>query len=409
MPSRGKPRLCILTQYYPPEMGAPQARLSESATRLAEAGWDVDVLTALPNYPAGEVFAGYDRTRVVEESIGAAHVVRVPLYASKAGGVKRVASYTSFAASAAALGPAKLKRPDVIWVETPPIFIGPAAWALSLRWRCPHVLNVSDLWPESVVRVGMLKRGAPTTRAFEALELQMYKRAAGVTGQSTEIIKHVSRLAPHVPTEEITNGVDPSRFGKRYADDAAKDLIGREAGPVFVYAGLFGWAQGLDQILDLAKSWPHEVAGRFVLVGEGPERERLVARVRDEKLDRVRILPAQPRERVPALLATADVAIVSLGMTIPGAVPSKIYEAMATSLPILLVADGEPARRIEGCGIAVSPGDASRLRTAALEMARDARSRSLMGKAGRALSEGRYHRDRIAARLDAFLRARIAS
>lgn len=404
-----RPRLCILTQFYPPEMGAPQARLSESASRLAEAGWEVDVLTALPNYPAGAVFDGYDRARVATETIGSANVVRVPLYASKAGGLKRVASYTSFAASAAALGPSHLKRPDVLWVETPPLFIGPAAWALSLRWRCPYVLNVSDLWPESIVRVGMLKRGSVTTRAFEALELAMYKRAAGVTGQSTEIIKHIARLVPGVPTEEITNGVDPTRFGKRYGDDQAKTLIGREPGPVFIYAGLFGWAQGLDQILDLAKAWPDDVPGRFVLVGEGPERERLLARVRDESLTRVRILPAQPRDRVPALLAAADVAIVSLGMTIPGAVPSKIYEAMASSLPILLVADGEPAKRIEGCGTAVNPGDASGLKAAALAMASDARTRALMGTAGRALAEGRYHRDRIAARLDGFLRARIAS
>ncbi|MBK8169283.1 MAG: glycosyltransferase family 4 protein [Sandaracinaceae bacterium] len=408
MPKSGSPRLCILTQFYPPEMGAPQARLSESATRLIEAGWTVEVLTALPNYPAGKIFDGYNALRPVVERINGARVVRVPMYPSKEGVAKRLASYLSFAASAASLGPLQLSRPDLLWVESPPIFIGPAAWALSTRWRCPYVLNVSDLWPESIIRVGMMKSDAPTTRALQLLEHTMYKRAAGITGQSTEIIKHVAAIAPNVPTEEITNGVDPTRFGKRHADAHAKSMLGEKPGPIFMYAGLFGWAQGLDQILDLAKAWPADAPGRFVLVGDGPERERLGKRVDDEKLDRVTLLPAQPRERIPALLAAADIAIVSLGMTIPGAVPSKIYEAMASSLPILLIADGEPARRIEGCGTAVNPGDGTALLAAGLTMARDESARRLMGASGRALAEGRYHRDRIASRLDSFLRARIA-
>lgn len=408
MPMRksGAPRLCILTQFYPPEMGAPQARLSESATRLIEAGWAVDVLTALPNYPTGKVFEGYSPRKTVVESIGGARVVRVPLFTSKTGFAKRLATYISFATSASTLGPMHLDKPDLLWVESPPLFIGPAAWALSARWRCPYVLNVSDLWPESAIRIGMIKPGA-ASRAAELLEHAMYKRADGVTGQSSEIIKHIIRIAPRVPTEEITNGVDPTRFGKRYADAAAKALLGQDPGPVFMYAGLFGWAQGLDQILDLAKAWPAEMPGRFVLVGDGPEREKLISRVQNENIKRVMVLPAQPRERVPALLGAADVAIVSLGMSIPGAVPSKIYEAMASSLPILLIADGEPARRIEGCGIAVNPGAAQELLSAAQKLASDPALRNLMGIAGRALAEGRYNRDRIADRLDTFLRARI--
>ncbi|HEY2148463.1 MAG TPA: glycosyltransferase family 4 protein, partial [Pirellulales bacterium] len=400
----GGKRLCILTQYFPPEMGAPQARLSELGERLIDLGWEVEALTALPNYPTGRVFDGYDVRSPVVEQIGRIRTVRVPLYTAKTGFTKRLRSYLSFAASASRFGPRFCRRPDLLFVESPPLFIGYAARYLSWRWKCPFVFNVSDLWPESAIRMGIVKPGV-ATRMAKRLERKLYRRAAGVTGQSAEIIDAVRRCVPSAKTEVITNGVDPARFGRKLIDDAARDLLGRESGPVFIFAGLLGFAQGLDQILDLAAALPAEVAGRFVLVGEGPERERLAARIQSERIGRVRIVPAQPRERIPALLAAADVAIVTLGMSIPGAVPSKIYEAMASSLPILLVADGEPARRIEeaSCGLAVRAGDADGLRRAFHQLAGDRSLRERLGAAGRLAAESTYNRDRIAARLDAFL------
>ncbi len=94
--------------------------------------------------------------------------------------------------------------------------------------------------------------------------------------------------------------------------------------------GCLDWAQGLDQVLDVAAALPPDVPGRCVLVGDGPVREALEERIAREGIGRVRLLPAQPRERIPALLAAADVALATLGMRLRGAVPSKIYEAMAS-------------------------------------------------------------------------------
>jgi colanic acid biosynthesis glycosyl transferase WcaI len=238
------------------------------------------------------------------------------------------------------------------------------------------------------------------------LERKIYRKAAGVTGQSAEIIDAVRQRAPGVHAEVITNGVDPARFGPALADADARALLGNEPGPIFIFAGLLGLAQGLDQILDLAMALPPEVPGRFVLVGDGPAREHLLARLERERIARVKILPAQPRERVPALLAAADAALISLGMAIPGAVPSKIYEAMASRLAILLIAEGEAARRVEqaGCGLAVAPGDASSLGAAFRRLACDAELRMRLGEAGRHAAETVYNRDQIARRLDAFFR-----
>ncbi len=395
----------ILTQYFPPEMGAPQARLSELGERLLDLGWEVEVLTALPNYPAGRVHPGYPTRRPAVETVGRIRTVRVPLLPSQKGFVKRLACYFSFAGSAAWHGLRLCARPDVLFVESPPLFIGFAARRLARRWKCPYVLNVSDLWPQSAIEMGVVKPGL-ATRMAERLELSLYRHAAGVTGQSEEIVESVAARSPGTPVEVITNGVDPARFGPGIADDAARALIGPEPGPVFLYAGLLGLAQGLDQILDVAASLPPGIPGRAVLVGEGPVREALQARIDRERISRVRIVPAQPRERIPALLAAADVAVATLGMKLLGAVPSKIYEAMASARPLLLIAEGESVRRVEraGCGLTVRPGDLDGARDAWVRLATDPDLRSRLGAAGRQAAETTYDRARIAERLDRFLR-----
>jgi glycosyltransferase involved in cell wall biosynthesis len=385
-------------------MGAPQARLSELGERLLDLGWEVETLTALPNYPTGRVFPGYPRRRPVVETVGRIRTARVPLLPSQKGIARRLACYLSFAGSAAFHGPRLCARPDVLLFESPPLFLGFAARRLARRWRCPYVMSVSDLWPRSAVEMGIVKPGL-ATRLAERLELSLYRNAAGVTGQSEEIVESVAARSPGTPVEVITNGVEPGRFGR--TDAAARELIGPEPGPVFLYAGLLGLAQGLDQVLDVAASLPPDVPGRCVLVGEGPKREALQARVERERIDRVRLLPAQPRERIPALLAAADVAVATLGMRLQGAVPSKIYEAMASARPLLLIAEGEAARRVERaeCGLAVRPGDLDGARQAWIRLATDPELRARLGAAGRRAAVTDYDRARIAERLDRFLRS----
>ncbi len=401
-------RLCILSQYFPPEMGAPQARLSELGERLIDLGWEVEVLTALPNYPTGKIFDGYAPQEPTTENIGRMRTLRVPLFTAQRGFVNRLRSYFSFVSSAKRYGPKLCQRPDLLFVESPPLFIGYAARYLSKHWRCPFVFNVSDLWPESAVRMGVVKPGLLTWLA-ERLELSMYRHAAGVTGQSSDIIESVRRRSPHTRTEVITNGVECARFGRDQADAAARDLLGPEPGPIFLFAGLMGVAQGLDQVLDLAKSLPPEVPGRFALVGEGTERGRLEQRIKAESIHRVQILGPQPRERIPALLAASDAAVITLGMSIPGAVPSKIYEAMASGLPILMIADGEAARRVKeaGCGFTLPPGDREAAKLAFCQLARDPDLRSRLGNSGRIAAETIYSRGAIAKRLDFFLRSAL--
>lgn len=398
-------RLCVLTQYYPPEMGAPQARLSELACWLQQLEWQVEILTALPNYPTGKVFQAYRPDQACVEEINLVKVVRVPLFTANQGFIKRIRCYLSFAASARKHGPRLCSPPDILYVESPPLFIGCAAVALSRKWACPYVFNVSDLWPESAIRMRIVKPGLATAIA-ERMELYFYRSAAGVTGQSQEIIDSVRNRVPGIRAEVFTNGVDSSMFGKHKEDAGAREVLGTEPGPVFVYAGLFGLAQGLDQILDLALTLPSSVPGRFVLIGDGPVRTHLTRRVDQERIDRVRIIPPLPRSRIPGVLASADAAIISLGTDIPGAVPSKIYEAMASSLPILLIADGESARRVRnaGCGLTARPGDSRAILDAWTRLATSHSLRRRLGISGRIAATREYNRAIIARRLDNFLR-----
>jgi colanic acid biosynthesis glycosyl transferase WcaI len=157
--------LLILSQYFPPEMGAPQARLSELGERLIDLGWQVECLTALPNYPTGRVFPWYQSSKPVVEMVGHIRTVRVPLTPAQSGFVRRLRCYFSFAWSAVRFGPKLCQKPDLLFVESPPLFIGFAARRLARTWRCPYVFNVSDLWPDSAVRMGVVKPGLAVTLA----------------------------------------------------------------------------------------------------------------------------------------------------------------------------------------------------------------------------------------------------
>jgi glycosyltransferase involved in cell wall biosynthesis len=174
---------------------------------------------------------------------------------------------------------------------------------------------------------------------------------------------------------------------------------------VALYAGLHGIAQGLEQILEAAARLSAERPVVFVLIGDGPEKPRLVARARELGLSRVRFLEPRPRDEMPALLASADMAVIPLKTPLPGAVPSKIYEAMGAGVPIVLIAGGEAASIVSetGAGVALAPGDAAALADALGAMAADPARREALGRSGRRAALERYDRREIAERFIAHL------
>jgi colanic acid biosynthesis glycosyl transferase WcaI len=400
---KNMPRLLLLTQYFPPEIGAAQTRLFELALELTAIGWNVEVLTALPNYPTGRILQGYNPQKPTREAIGRISVVRVPLRPAQKGFANRLICYYSFVLSALRWGKELCKKPDILFVESPPIFIGLAAVSLAKHWGVPFVFNVSDLWPESAKSMGIVKSRVLLNIA-ERLELSYYRRAALVTGTADEIVSSVRKRSA-TPAEVITNGVDIERFGPQYADDAARSLMRTDGRVTFIYAGVMGVAQGLDRILDVAARVRDLDQVQFVLIGEGAERESLERRVQVERLHNVQLLGPHPKERIPALLAASDGVFNVLKFSIPGAVPSKIYEAMATSLPILFGGEGEGARRIveAKAGIVAPYGDITALEHGIRKLATQPALRQQFGKAGRLAAEKLYSRKEIARRLHELL------
>ncbi len=388
--------IILHTQYYLPEMGAPQARLSELAHGLAQRGWQVTVLTAMPNYPLGKYYTGY-RGGLKREIEGPVEVIRTWIYPSQSVGlVPRLANYFSFVVSSALVGSFLAKRADFILTESPPLFLGMSGFWLSRIKRARWIFNVSDLWPEFAVRLGMLKPGL-ALRLSQRLEAFCYKKAWAVSGQSKTILANIRQHFPQVKTFHLSNGADTAAFHPDQATPESRALLGSADEVVALYAGLHGLAQGLEQVLEAAQHLQDQPQIKLVLVGDGPEKQTLMRIAAEKHLTNVRFLDPLPKWKMPALVASADISIVPLKVFLPGAVPSKIYEAMASARPLVLVADGEAAEIVSShyAGLVVKPGDAVGIAAAIFQLAQDRELRQSLGAAGRQAAESQFDRQRI--------------
>jgi colanic acid biosynthesis glycosyl transferase WcaI len=397
-------RILIHTQYYPPEMGAPQARLSDLARRLKDLGHEIQILTAFPNYPTGRIFDGYPRFYMNERENGICIHRSWILPSNKRSFFHRLVSYLSFSMSSLFVGLFKIPKVDIVFTESPPLFLAASGWLLARLKKARWVLNVSDLWPDSAKYIGMLSDRSLIYRVLEGIARFLYRRAWLVTGQSKEIVAEIEQQVPSVKSYHLSNGVDLTAFNPQKKSEEIRQRVLKNGEMGFVYAGLHGFFQGLDQILIAAEKLKAEPI-RFVLVGDGPEKERLVVTSQVLDLKNVSFLPSIPHEEIPSLLASMDAAVISLKSSILGAVPSKIYEAMASGIPVLLVADGEAKEivRQAGAGVAVPPGDAERLAAVVREMSSDPGWRRKMGQAGRIAVERLYDRAKIAEMFEALL------
>jgi len=388
----------IITQYYPPEIGAAQARLSELATRFVEHGHTITVLTAMPNYPQGRTYAGYGGFYRAECQPGI-RILRAAIYPTNdARMLPRLANYFSFVVSSLLVGSVRLPPIDFLLTESPPLFLGISGYILSRLRRTRWIFNVSDLWPETAVRLGVVGPGLSLDLA-SALEKFCYSKAWLVTGQSTEILHDIEARFPHIRTYHLSNGVDIQRFNPdaRSAEWRGALTANKNDVCIALYAGLHGLAQGLDHVLEAAAQLSDCPNLEIVFVGGGPEKPRLIQRSKQLNLRNVRFLDPLPRSKMPELVSSADIALVPLKAYIPGAVPSKLYECMASGLPIVLSATGEAAEIVEQskAGIVVSPGNPNALASALRGLARNSCLRTELAYNGRSAAVNCFNRQVI--------------
>jgi glycosyltransferase involved in cell wall biosynthesis len=402
-------RLTVLTQYYPPEIGAPQARLSELASHFVEAGHAVTVLTAMPNYPVGKIYPGYGGVLSREQEKGV-NIIHTFIYPTQSADfLPRVSNYFSFVFSSALIGSIVLDRSDYFLVESPPLFAGLAGAWLSKIKAARFIFNVSDLWPESAIRLGVLRPQSLSCRMSSWLESFCYRRAWLITGQSKTILANIVERFPDRPTFHLSNGVDTQTFRPDRATADARTSLGGDGKLVVLYAGLHGLAQGLDQLMKAAEAFGNKMDLQFVFIGDGPEKRRLLQAAQDRELRNVEFQDPRPAAEMPPLLGSADIVVVPLRTYIPGAVPSKLYEAMASGRPVVLIAEGEAAEivRRHDAGIVVRPGDIGSLVEAIRTLHVQPSLRRILGDNGRRAAEQHFDRAKIATRFIQHLEANL--
>ena len=417
-------KILYVSQYFPPEMGAPAARAAELAHHWSEAGHEVSVLTGFPNHPTGVVPEEWrNRLRRViyhERQSGgstsdfrpqpsaASSDAQVPEVRSPRSDVcfdvyrtwlwplpnrkshERMRNYASFCISAALRG-LTIPRPDVIIASSPQLLVGLSGWWLAFSRQIPFVFEVRDLWPESLAAVGVSNEDSLLHRGLAAIAGFLYQRADHIV-VVTPAFK--TRLVEdwRVPAEKISmveNGVETDRFSpKAVAGPNLRRQLGLEGKFVASYIGTMGNAHGLETLLDAAGELqtcnPQVV---FLLIGEGAEKEKIKAQAHARGLTNIQFLDQQPREKIPEYILASDACLVLLKKTdvFKTVIPTKMLEFMSCGRPVILGVDGQARQIIEeaGAGIAIEPENAAALASAVTRLHSDGKLATAMGQKGR--------------------------
>ena len=334
-------KITLITQYYKPEMGAPQNRLYEMCVGLKNLGVDVSIVTGMPNYPTGKIFDDYKGKFSYKETIDGINVKRYWLYASNSKkALPRIWNMFSFALTVLCSLPYLIKRRnDFIIVESPPLILGLTGWIMAKLSRSKLVMNISDLWPLSARELGAISGDGIIYKILAAIERFLYRHSAFCMGQSQEIVDYIKAHGAK-DVYLFRNGVDPSRFSDtvKCFEKSSKPLI-------LTYAGLLGFAQGIlgiCQNVDFKK-----IDAQFYIYGAGGEQCEIERYIKENPECGVFYHGKVSREEIPMVLADSDCTLIPLVKNIYGAVPSKIYESMASGLPIIFSGEGEGRRIVE--------------------------------------------------------------
>jgi glycosyltransferase involved in cell wall biosynthesis len=370
-------RILYVSQYFPPEIGAPAVRVHDLARFWVQSGHDVTVLTGFPNHPNGVLhpeYRGKLRRLTVRESLDGINVVRswlIPLPNRKAS--ERILNYSSFYASAALRG-LFLKKFDVVIATSPQLLVGLAGLTIARMRGAKFVFEVRDLWPESLVATGVSGGDSFLYRSLRRISARLYRKADHVVVVTPAFQSHIEKNynCEREKIDVIPNGVDLEWF-----ENARAAYVPEERSKFVVsFIGTIGHAHGVDTILRAAEKLRHSHPDvLFRIVGDGAEREKIEAAIAAQRIENVELVKQQPRSRVPALIWDSDACLVLLKRSevFKTVIPTKMLEFMACGRPVILGVEGQALDLMEEArgGIAIPPEDADALAAAALRLKAD--------------------------------------
>jgi glycosyltransferase involved in cell wall biosynthesis len=400
--------ILFLSHYYPPEVNAPASRTAESARVWVKQGHQVTVVTAAPTHPRGKVYPGYRNRWISRETVDGVELIRIWTFlAANEGFGKRILNFLSFPLSIL-LHMRSMPRADVVVSSSPQFFAGLAGWLLRRRWR-PWVFEVRDLYPDTILAVGAMKKGMGI-RFLEWVERQAYRHADAIVSVTDSFVGHIRDRGARCPIAVIKNGVDLGFYRSEGAEEAARKLreeLGLGDRFVAAYVGTHGMSHALETIIEAAGLMKGETGIVFLLVGDGSERERLQSLAAAQGLDNVRIVGQRPKSDMPGIWSLTDASLVLLRRsdTFKTVLPSKMFEAMAMRRPMILGVEGEARALLDesGAGIGIEPENAVELAGAVRRLAHDPALRRAFGESGRLFVEKHFDRMRLAERYSAFL------
>ena len=381
-------RFTILTQYYPPEIGAAQVRLAALANELKKLGHDVQVVTAMPNYPKGKIRTAYRGKLFCREEHNGIIVTRFWLYTATGKVLgKRLLNYLSFTLLSL-FGLFFVPNAEILFVESPPLFLTVSArLAAKLRGQQLCII-ISDLWPDSVVDAGIMQDGF-LVALLRKLESWVYRGAWRICGTTKGLVQGI--ICKGVPPQKVLffpNGVDVSLFHANYSKHSPKQIF------QFVYAGTHGYAHGTEVILYAADRLRNRSDIQFLLVGDGSDKSRLKNLAIAMKLTNVVFQDAVPLNQIPMMLSKSYAALVTVSDGPHSVVTrsAKIFPAMAAGKAIVHSGYGEGAELIQQSqsGIVIPPGDEQALADAVLFLVENPSENALLGQNGRAFVEREY-------------------
>jgi colanic acid biosynthesis glycosyl transferase WcaI len=387
-------KILYISQYFPPEMGAPAARAAELARHWVDEGHEVTVLTGFPNHPTGVVPPEYRSQfwRLVTRRMwNGVHLIRtwlLPFPNRKP--YERILNYGSFFASSAITG-LFTSKPDVLIATSPQLLVALSGWWLAFVKRVPFVFEVRDLWPESLAAVGLGKGNSLMIRVLGRIAGFLYGRATCVV-VVTAAFKTFLIANWNVPAEKIfvvENGVETDLFAPLRDRDVKRKELGAQDKFLVCYAGTMGLAHGLETLIEAASALQSEDPRvQFVLVGEGADKERIARLASQRGLTNLRFVGQQPRENMPSFISASDACLVMLRKAdlFKTVIPTKMLEFMSCARPVILAVDGQAREVMDAAqaGIFVEPEDVRGLVETIQRLAADPTLCEKLGTNGRA-------------------------